>query len=234
MPDHVTVKWLGHASFQITSSEGKVILIDPWIEGPTSPVKMDDIKEAHLVLVSHDHFDHAGNAAEIAKKTGAILVANVETAGRYKEDLGIPAEKVVYGGFGMNIGGSATLDGIKVTMTQAFHSTMTGSPCGYIITMEDGKTIYHAGDTGIFETMRLFGEIYGIYLALLPIGGVFTMDPFQAAKAVELLKPKKVIPMHYQSFPILEQDTEKFQEELRRREIDAEVVVLKPGEETTL
>jgi L-ascorbate metabolism protein UlaG (beta-lactamase superfamily) len=234
MSSQATVKWLGHASFQITSPEGKVILIDPWLEGPTSPVKLDDINEAHLVLVTHDHFDHAGDAAEIVKKTGATLVALVETAARYKDELGVPEDKVVYGGFGMNIGGSTTLDGITVTMTQAFHSTATGFPCGYIIALENGKTIYHAGDTGIFDTMRLFGELYGIDLALLPIGGVFTMDPVQAAKAVELLNTKKVIPMHFVSFPILEQDSGRFRDELKKRGVSVEVIDLKPGEETNL
>jgi len=234
MADQVKIRWLGHASFQINSTKGKVILIDPWISGPTSPVKIEDIKKADLILVTHDHFDHSGDAAQIIKNTGATLIANVETAGRFKDQLGVPAEKVVYGGFGMNIGGSANVDGIAVTMTQAFHSTMTGSPCGYILTMENGKTIYHAGDTGIFETMRLFGEIYSIDMALLPIGGVFTMDPVQAARAVEMIKPKKVIPMHFQSFPILEQNADRFKEEVKRRKIDVEVIVLKPGEETNL
>lgn len=228
------IKWLGHASFQITSQAGKTILIDPWLGGPTCPVKIDDLKQVHLVLITHDHFDHAGDAAELIKNTKAILVANVETANRFKSELGIEAESIVHGGYGMNIGGNARIGDITVTMTQAFHSSMTGSPCGYIIRLEDGKNIYHAGDTGIFSTMAIFGDLYEIDVALLPIGGGFTMDPVQAAKAVELLKPKKVIPMHFQTFPFLEQDTENFEKEIKRRKIKVDIIVLSPGGETVL
>jgi L-ascorbate metabolism protein UlaG (beta-lactamase superfamily) len=134
----------------------------------------------------------------------------------------------------MNIGGCATVEGITVTMVQAFHSSATGLPCGYLVKLEDGTTIYHAGDTGIFDSMRLLGELYPIDLALLPIGSVFTMDPYQAAKAVALLKPKKAIPMHYKTFPILEQSADNFVNLVNREAPQVEVVVLDPGQEYNL
>jgi L-ascorbate metabolism protein UlaG (beta-lactamase superfamily) len=222
------IRWLGHAGFEIHSPGGKVILIDPWLEGSVSPVKLEEFSKAHVVLVTHDHFDHSTDAGEIVKKLGATLVANVETASRIKQQLQIPDELVVFGGFGMNVGGVAEIHGLKVLMTQAVHSTASGTPCGYIIEMEDGRRLYHAGDTGLFDTMRLYGELYPLEVALLPIGGVFTMDPVQAARAAELLRPKKVIPMHYRSFPILEQDSSRFQELLKGKEM--EIIALEPGE----
>lgn len=227
-----TVKWLSHAGFSITTPGGKTIITDPWINGnPLSPVQMDDIKQANLILVSHDHFDHVGNAVEIAKNTGATLIAQPETINRLKTDLGLPDANVLNMGFGMNIGGSATVEGITVTMTQAFHSSETGSPAGYIIKLEDGSVIYHAGDTGIFDSMRVLGELYPIELALIPIGSCFTMDPYQAAKALTLLKPKKAIPMHYKTFPILELSADNFVAEAKKQAPDVEVVVLDPGQE---
>ncbi len=226
-----SVKWLSHAGFIITSPEGKVVIIDPWIEGnPLSPIKLDDIKAADIVLVSHDHFDHVGNAVDIAKKTGAIVVAPPETVARFQTELGLPAENVVYS-MGMNIGGSTDIKGIKVTMTQAFHSTQTASCTGYIIKLEDGTTIYHAGDTGIFESMRLLGELYPLDLALLPIGSIFTMDPYQAAKALTLLRPKRAMPMHYRTFPILEQSADNFVTLAKKEAPGVEIIVLEPGQE---
>ena len=135
---------------------------------------------------------------------------------------------------GMNIGGSVTIEGITITMTQAFHSSGTGAPSGYIIKLEDGTVIYHAGDTGIFDSMRLLGELYRINLALLPVGSVFTMDPQQAARALTLLKPKRVIPMHYKTFPILEQSADRFVELARKEAPEVKVLVLEPGQEYTL
>lgn len=226
------VKWLSHAGFQITSGEGKVILIDPWLEGnPLAPCSVNDIKAADLVLVTHDHFDHAGNAAQIVKNTGATLVGMPETVGRLKTEAGLSDEQIVYG-MGMNIGGTYQVGGIAVTMTQAFHSSQTASSAGYIIKLENGFTIYHAGDTGIFTSMKILGELYPLDLALLPIGGVFTMDPRQAAAAAKLLGAKKVIPMHYKTFPILVQEAAPFVEAVQKEAPGVEVIVLAPGEES--
>lgn len=231
----VKVKWHGHASFQITSANGKSILIDPWFEGnPSCATSLSDVGAVDSIVVTHDHFDHLGQAVDIAKATGAVVVGMVETMAKLQSEMGIPPEQVVNGGFGMNIGGTSEVDGIGFTMTQAFHSSATGAACGFVITLENGKTIYHAGDTGIFGTMATIGELYPLDLALLPIGSIFTMDPLQAAHALTLLKPKAVIPMHYQTFPILEQSPDNFAKLASEKAPDVEVIALNPGEEHTL
>jgi L-ascorbate metabolism protein UlaG (beta-lactamase superfamily) len=225
------IKWLSHAGFQITSGGGKVIYIDPWFDNPVSTFKLENVDKATLVLVTHDHFDHVGQAPEVVKKTGGLLVANVETARRLQADSQIPAEKVCYFGYGMNTGGKLEYEGITVTMTQAFHSTATGSPCGYIIRLEDGTTLYHGGDTGIFSSMKLLGEMYKIDVAMLPIGSVFTMDALQAAWAVKLISPKVTIPMHYKTFPIIAQDAKEFEALVQKEAPGVKVVALSLGEE---
>ncbi|MFH1775124.1 MAG: metal-dependent hydrolase [Chloroflexota bacterium] len=226
-----SIKWLGHAGFLISSPGAKTIVIDPWLtDNPLSPIKPADITAADMVLVTHDHFDHIADAGDIAKKTGATLVAVPETVNKLSQDFEIAGDKIAL----MNIGGSVSLAGITITMTQAFHSSATGVPCGYIIELEDGTTIYHAGDTGIFDSMGLLGELYQLDLALLPIGSVFTMDPHQAVKALTLLKPVKVIPMHYKTFPVLEQSADRFVELAKKAAPGVEVIVLEPGQEQAL
>ncbi|MFC1974513.1 metal-dependent hydrolase [Chloroflexota bacterium] len=227
-----SIRSLGHAGFIITTPEGKTVIIDACIDGnPLCPLKLQDIREAHLALVTHYHWDHALSAVAIARQTQAIVVAQTDAVKKFQVEMGLPPEKTVFDGKGMNIGGSFSYAGITVTMTQAAHSSVTGSPCGYLIKLEDGCTIYHAGDTGIFESMRLLGEIYPIDLALLPIGGVFTMDSFQAVKALGLLKPKKAIPMHYKTFAVMEQSADNFLKLARREFPQIEVIVLEAGEE---
>jgi len=227
-----SIRWLGHSCFMVKTARGKVIIIDPWITGnPFCPIKLEDISQADLVLVTHDHFDHASHAADIAKQTGATVVGCPETVGRLKSGQALPEGQVVFWGIGMNIGGTAQLGDISITMTQALHSSETGVPAGYIIKLEDGTTIYHAGDTGIFSSMQLLGELYPIDVALLPIGGCFTMDPFQAAQAVKMIKPGKVVPMHYRTFPILEQDASRFVSLVKEKAPKVEVIVLEPGQE---
>ncbi len=228
-----SVKFLGHSGCVISTPGGKTLVIDPWINGnPTCPLSMDDIKEAQAVLVTHDHFDHVANAVEIVKKTGATLVATSEIANKLREDGGLEESQII-GGMGMNIGGSVPIDGVTVTMTQAFHTSPTGMPCGYVITLEDGSRIYHAGDTGIFDSMRLIAELYPLDLALLPIGGWFTMDPAQAALALTLLRPKRVIPIHYKTFPILEQSADNFVKLAKEKAPQVEVIALEPGKDYT-
>ncbi|MDD4168771.1 MAG: metal-dependent hydrolase [Desulfotomaculaceae bacterium] len=229
-----SVKWLGHAACHITTEKGTVILIDPWISGNAScPVKKEDIKKADIILVTHDHFDHLGtDIPDLVKATGATVIAQPELVDTLQKS-GVSADNIIFG-MGMNIGGQVEIAGVKITMTQAFHSGTAGNPAGYIITLEDGKTIYHAGDTGIFASMGLFGDIYDIDLALIPIGSVFTMNPLQAAVSLTLLKPKKVIPIHYQTFPILVQDAGEFIDLARKKAPEVKVEAIKPGQEVTI
>jgi len=225
------IRWLGHAAFEVVTGGGKKILIDPWITGnPMCPAKKEDFKDVDIILVTHDHFDHLGeDVPYLVKDSDAVIVVQPELTAKLKES-GIEDKNFIYG-MGMNIGGTAEVGDIKVAMVQAFHSAGAGSPCGFIITLEDGKKIYHAGDTGIFASMKTLGEVYDIDVALLPIGSVFVMDPLQAAHALQMLQPKKVIPMHYKSFPILVQDAGEFVRLAGEKAPGVEVKVLEPGQE---
>jgi L-ascorbate metabolism protein UlaG (beta-lactamase superfamily) len=217
-----SIKWLGHACFQIEIAN-KTILIDPWLNGnPMSPIKSKDIKKADIVCVTHDHIDHLGDAFEVCKSTNATFVSNFEI-GLYAEKHGLKSI------IGMNIGGSISIDDLQITMVQAFHSSNRGAPCGFIIKSE-GKSIYHAGDTGLFSDMKLIGKLYKPDVALIPIGGYYTMGPVEAAEAVELLNPKTVIPMHYMTFPILESSGDRLIKILKEKGIQVNVILLKPGE----
>lgn len=225
------VKWLGHSGFKITSPEGKVIFIDPWFEGnPQAKEDKTALGRGDFLLVTHDHFDHAGDALSVAKGTGALVISIFEIAIDLKQK-GIPESQILHGGNGMNIGGTVSMDGISFTMVQAFHSSTLGAPVGYVIKLEDGFTIYHAGDTGLFSEMELIGELYGVDLAILPVGSVFTMDGLQAAKALSLIKPRIAIPMHFGTFPILDQTAENFVEKAALMSPGVKIEVLAPGEE---
>jgi L-ascorbate metabolism protein UlaG (beta-lactamase superfamily) len=224
----VKVKFLGHAAFLIEGS--KRILIDPFLSGnPQAAVKPEEV-EADLILVTHAHGDHIGDAPEIAKRTGAKIVAMYDVANYISEQSGGKVETI-----GMNYG-PTEIDGVFVVQVPAWHSSSDGihsigNPSGFIVKL-DGVTIYHAGDTFVFSDMALFNELYGpIDVALLPIGGHFTMGPREAAKAVELLKPRKVVPMHYNTWEPIAQDPEEFKRLVGDR---AEVIILQPGESIEL
>lgn len=227
-----TITWHGHANFQITAGDVSVI-IDPFFEGNAfATVEPTSIEQLDCILVTHDHGDHVGHAVELAKRTGAMVGAVVGTAEKLAAQ-GVPQEQII-NGIGFNIGGSVTVKGVTVTMTQAFHSSESGVPVGYILTFPDGYTVYHAGDTGIFSSMELWGQLYSIDLALLPIGGVFTMDPRQGAMACRLLNCACVAPMHWGTFPVLEQSTQEFERLLKQEAPDCEVLHLEPGKPTEL
>ncbi len=223
----VKVKFLGHAAFLIEGS--RKIVIDPFLTGnPKAAAKPEEV-EADLILITHAHGDHIGDAAVIARRTGAKIVAMYDVANYLVEsEKGITT-------IGMNYG-PTEIDGVGIIQVPAWHSSSDGihaigNASGFIVKL-DGKTIYHAGDTFVFKDMELFSELYGpIDVALLPIGGHFTMGPREAAKAVDLLKPRKVVPMHYNTWEPITADPEEFK---RLVEGKTEVAILNPGEELVL
>ena len=223
-----TITWHGHANFQISSPDCNLI-IDPFFTGnPNSQITWKAIARPDLVLITHLHGDHVGDAVSICNHTGAMLGTVVGIA-EVVQRMGLPEEQIV-NGIGFNIGGTVTVKNTAVTMTQAFHTTEAGAPVGYIITLADGYTVYHAGDTGIFSSMAVWGELYDIDLALLPMGGVFTMDARQAALAAKMLRAKAVIPMHWGTFPVLAQSTGEFAGALAKTAPACRFISIQPGQ----
>lgn len=219
------LRWLGHAAWELTTSAGRVLLFDPWLQGnPTAAVAIQDL-QADYVLITHDHFDHASDLPAVIKQTGAVAIAQPETIAHYKE-LGLADARTI----DMNIGGSIDLNGITVTMIEAYHSAATGTPAGYIVTLADGKRLYNAGDTGIHANMALWGELYPLTVAIVPIGSHYTMDAYQAAHAIRLLRPKIAIPQHFGTFPVLAPTADEFVTWTAATAPDTEVAVLTPGE----
>ena len=223
------VTWFGHSVVQI-ESEGTTLLIDPFLTGnPKAPVEAADV-EPDVILVSHGHGDHIGDTVELAKRTGATVICNFEIAG-WLGQQGV--EKV----HPMHIGGSSRQPWGKVKLTQALHGSglpdgsYGGNPCGFLLTVQ-GKKIYHACDTGLFLDMQLIGE-EGLDLAILPIGDNFTMGPDDALRAVKLLQPRQVLPIHYDTFDIIQQDPAAWRVRVEKV-TGASVVVLKPGESLDL
>ncbi|WML45649.1 metal-dependent hydrolase [Neobacillus sp. PS3-40] len=221
------VSFHGHSVVQIKSA-GKTILIDPFITGNTlTDLKVENM-HPDVIILTHGHGDHMGDTYELAKKSGALIISNAEIA-TYFSWQGLQTH-------GMNIGGAYQFDFGKVKFTQAFHSTglMTeqkeiiylGMPAG-VLFMNEGKTIYHAGDTGLFSDMKLIGDRHPIDVAFLPIGDNFTMGPEDAAYAAGLLKAKIVVPIHYNTFPPIKQDPKKFIKMIE----DGNGRILNPGEE---
>ncbi len=214
----VRITWLGHAAFRLESANA-VVLLDPFITGnPRSPLRSPaDIERADIVCVSHEHGDHGfDDAIEICRRTGATFVSFFDLAQK-AQARGV----AVVGG---NVGGTVpVVKGVQISFTLAFHAVPV---VGFVVHL-NGLHIYHAGDTCLFSDMRLIGEKFPLDVALLHIGGYFTMDPADAARAVELLRPKVVIPMHYGTFPPIEQDPQEFARLVGDR---ARVVILEPGQ----
>jgi len=226
------IRWLGHAFVEFTTADGKVILFDPWTKddgNPACPIGVGGIERADLVLVSHDHFDHIGSAVAICKKTGALLGGPVQTMRRLTDE-GFSPEQVVNFGFGYMVGGGADFEWVKVISTPAFHSSDTACAMGTIVRASDGTTLYHAGDTCVFGDMELYGRLYPLDVAFVPIGGVFTMDAYQAAEAVKMLKPKVAVPIHYASFPIIAKSADEFLRQCEEKAPSVDVAVLSVGE----
>ncbi len=220
------IRYLSHSAFLIETG-GKRILIDPFITGnPKAPSDAALIRPDYI-LVSHGHSDHVGDAVEISKSCGAVIIAPFELA-IWCGNQGATTHE-------MHIGGGWDFDFGRVKLTIAHHGSATGSdedlrysgnPCGFLITSE-GKTLYHAGDTGLFYDMKLIGEMNTIDLALLPIGDNFTMGISDAIKAVEFLRPKQVVPMHYNTFEIIKADPTLF---VKGAAPYSRVTVLNPGD----
>ncbi len=221
------VTYLGHASFKI-EEDGKIVYVDPWLTGPTSPITVDDVDKADIVLVTHDHGDHGyAEALGICKSTGATFVAINELAHK----AGSQGVENIHT---LNIGGSVNIGGVVVTLVQAFHSSGVGAPTGFIVRFPS-SSFYHAGDTGVFSSMQILGNLYGpLDIALLPIGSYFVMDIHQAALATKLLKPRNVIPMHYDTFPVIEANPEKFKHLVSEESPETNVIILKPGDSTEI
>jgi L-ascorbate metabolism protein UlaG (beta-lactamase superfamily) len=227
----LSITWLGHATFLLRSPGGKRILLDPWVIGnPMSPESAKKLGELDLMLITHGHHDHTADAVSIGRSSGAHVVAPHEVA----VWLG---QKGLQHITGMNPGGTLKALGLSITMVPAMHSSSVveddkiiylGVATGYVVTFEDGLTIYFAGDTSIFGDMRLIGEMYRPTLAFLPIGDLYTMGPEQAAKACELLGVKRVVPMHYGTFPALTGTPAALRALVEPRGV--EVLELKPGE----
>lgn len=226
------IRWFGHSAFEIISEENLKIIIDPFISNnPACQVPVEDI-QADLICLTHGHADHFGDAMEIADRNNALLIANHE--------ISIFISEQGFETVGMNIGGSTRVGKVKITMLDAQHSSGLdfldevapgGRACGYILQLENGYRIYHAGDTGLFGDMRnIIGEIYKPDMALLPIGDRFTMDPEAASRACEWIYPQKVIPMHYNTFPIIQQDPNHFMELVHSKNPEIEVIILEPGQ----
>jgi len=223
------LRYFSHSAFQITTSAGHKILIDPFLSGnPTSPVKAKDVVADYIIL-THAHGDHLGDGFEIAKRCDLTFICVNELA-EYCKSKGFKAHN-------MHIGGGHNIEFGRVKFTIAHHGSMTpdnhygGEPAGVIISAE-GKNIYHTGDTGLFYDMKLIGEMTSIDYMLLPIGDNFTMGITDAAKAVELVAPKVAIPMHYNTFPVIEADPNEFKKLTESKGFN--VRVLNFGEEIEL
>ncbi|TMK79316.1 MAG: metal-dependent hydrolase [Actinobacteria bacterium] len=229
MPD-VALTWLGHASFRFDTPGGKRVYVDPWLDNPKCPDAEKEPERVDLIAITHGHEDHVGNTVDLAQKHGCPVVALVEVRG-WLSTKGLPEEMA----HAPNKGGTVDVDGVKITLTNAHHSSSAfedgkfsylGEPAGLVIEVENGTKLYFAGDTCVFGDMQLIGRIYEPDVAILPIGDHFTMGPREAAVALELLAVKRCVPCHYGTFPLLHGTPDQ----LRELAKGVEVLAPEPGE----
>jgi L-ascorbate metabolism protein UlaG (beta-lactamase superfamily) len=226
------ITFLGHAAVAL-SHEGKTVLVDPFLTGNPKAAKSADEVEADAIFLTHGHGDHLGDTVDIAKRTGADVVAIVELASELA-GAGVPEGKV----HDPNIGGTVDLGWVTVRLTPAWHTGTspsggtTATPAGLVIEL-GGKRIYHLGDTALFSDLALPSKRGHIDVALIPIGGHYTMDRFDAVTAAELVKADQVIPVHYDTFPPIETDAEAYKQDVQNAGF-AEVIILQPGETHTV
>jgi L-ascorbate metabolism protein UlaG (beta-lactamase superfamily) len=221
---NVSLTWLGHASFRLDGASGKRVYIDPWLQNPKCPEGEQEVDHVDVVAITHAHSDHVGSVIDLAKEHSPQVVCMIEF-GDWLDGQGVQNVH------GMNKGGTVDLDGIRVTMTDARHSGgrsdggYGGEAAGVVVEL-DGVRVYHAGDTCVFGDMQLISRIYEPDVAILPIGGYFTMDPREAAVALELLGVQRCVPCHYGTFPLLAGTPD----ELRSLAPGVEIIALEPGE----
>lgn len=224
------ISWLGHAAFSIKSGD-YTLLVDPFFKrNPLSKISAEEV-QADFILITHGHGDHLGDAISIARRTGAVIISNAEICD-WLEPKGVKVH-------GQHLGGGFHYPFGYLKLTFALHGSALpdgscgGNPGGFLLTLQDnGKKIYLAGDTGLFGDMRLIGE-EGIDLAALPIGDNYTMGPVDALRAVKLIQPKIVIPIHYNTFPLIKQDAHAWAKDVEVQ-TSSKVMVLSPGESLTL
>lgn len=228
MPD-VALTWLGHNAFRFDTPGGKRVYIDPFLDNPKCPESEKEPERVDLIALTHGHDDHVGSTVQLAQQFGCPVVALVELRG-WLSLQGLPEDMTQ----AFNKGGTVERDGIKVTMTDAHHSSGSfennqfiylGEPCGLVFEVENGTKLYFAGDTNVFMDMQLIGRIYEPDIAIIPIGDHFTMGPREAAVALELLGVKRCFPCHYGTFPILTGTPDQL-----RELTDVELLTPEPGE----